>query len=98
MATCIPSAGRSRSPSQRHPQPSVGVFAWLMMMVTFLPLAGAGFFGAKIGIPAVIGLLGLHLIYGAVLGAMYGLLGVWVPVKVHSPEEQDVAKAASLAA
>src|SRR5437879_3166191 len=24
-----------------------GVFAWMMMMVAFMPLAGAGFFGAK---------------------------------------------------
>src|SRR5829696_5952129 len=37
-----------------------GVFAWLMMMVTFLPLAGAGFFGVKIGIPPVLGLLFLQ--------------------------------------
>src|SRR5215207_8061972 len=59
-----------------------GVFAWLMMMVTFLPLAGAGFFGAKIGITPVLGLLFLHLLYGAVLGLTYGLLGLWVPVKV----------------
>jgi hypothetical protein len=25
----------------------VGVFAWLMMMVAFMPLAGAGFFGTR---------------------------------------------------
>jgi peptidoglycan/LPS O-acetylase OafA/YrhL len=35
----------------------VGVFAWLMMMVAFMPLAGAGFFGAKMGITALVGLL-----------------------------------------
>ncbi len=28
------------------------VFAWFIMMVAFMPLAGAGFFGAKIGITA----------------------------------------------
>jgi hypothetical protein len=67
------------------------------MMVTFLPLAGAGFFGARIGISAVIGLLGLHLIYGAVLGTVYGLLGDWLPVKVNSPEENAAAAAESLA-
>src|SRR5437588_7900698 len=60
----------------------VGVFAWLMMMVAFMPLAGAGFFGAKIGITALVGLLILHLIYGVVLGATYGLLGVVAPVSV----------------
>jgi hypothetical protein len=57
-----------------------GVFAWLFMMVAFMPLAGAGFFGAKIGITAPVGLLAVHIIYGAVLGATYGLLGVLVPV------------------
>src|SRR5437879_3866360 len=44
-----------------------GVFAWLMMMVAFMPAAGAGFFGTKIGITAPVGLLILHLIYGAIL-------------------------------
>src|SRR5215203_2171045 len=69
-----------------------GVFAWLMMMVTFLPLAGAGFFGAKIGITPVLGLLFLHLVYGVVLGVTYGLLGLWVPVKVAVilPKEQQM--------
>jgi hypothetical protein len=70
-----------------------GVFAWLMMMVAFMPLAGAGFFGAKIGIAALIGLLMLHLIYGFVLGATYGVLGVLVPVRVpgSSPAEKAAA-------
>lgn len=58
-----------------------GVFAWLIMMVAFMPLAGAGFFGAKVGITAPVGLLIVHLIYGVVLGATYGLLGVLVPVR-----------------
>jgi uncharacterized protein DUF6789 len=58
-----------------------GVFAWMMMMVAFMPLAGAGFFGAKIGITAPVGLLILHIIYGAVLGATYEFLGVLVPLK-----------------
>jgi uncharacterized protein DUF6789 len=44
-----------------------GVFAWLMMMVTFMPLAGAGFFGSKVDISTHIGLLVLNLIFGAVL-------------------------------
>src|SRR5215208_8140619 len=72
-----------------------GVFAWLMMMVTFMPLAGAGFFGAKIGITAVVGLLFLHLVYGIVLGVVYGLLGFWVPVKAALilPKEEQVVVA-----
>jgi hypothetical protein len=49
-----------------------GVFTWLMMMVTFMPLAGAGFFGAKVVISTHIGLLVLNLVFGAVLGVTYG--------------------------
>jgi uncharacterized protein DUF6789 len=69
-----------------------GVFAWLMMMVTFMPLAGAGFLGVKVGIAAAVGLLILHLVYGVVLGTTYGLLGVFVPVKapvVLTKEENE---------
>jgi Family of unknown function (DUF6789) len=65
-----------------------GAFAWLLMMVAFMPMAGAGFFGARIDISTRIGLLVLHLIYGAVLGATYGFLSDLVPVRipVSSPE------------
>jgi hypothetical protein len=59
-----------------------GVFAWLMMMVTFMPLAGAGFFGAKTEISTRLGLLLLHLIYGIILGVTYDLLGKWFPVRL----------------
>jgi hypothetical protein len=74
-----------------------GLFAWLVMMVTFLPLAGAGLFGSKIGAAAVIGLLILHLIYGVVLGGVYGVLGEWLPKKVHTAEEKAVVEAEALA-
>jgi len=52
-----------------------GVFTWLMM-VTFMHLAGAEFFGAKVDISTHIGLLVLNLIFGAVLHVTYGFLGV----------------------
>ena len=58
-----------------------GVFAWLMMMVLFMPAAGAGLFGNKIGIVAPVVMLGMHSSYGAVLGATYGLLTAWAPAK-----------------
>lgn len=58
-----------------------GVLAWLVMMVTFMPLAGSGFFGVKIGPAAPVGMLILHVIFGAVLGATYGLLTVCFPEK-----------------
>jgi len=68
-----------------------GVFTWLMMMVTFMPLAGAGFFGAKVDISTHIGLLVLNLVFGAVLGVTYGFLGVVAPVRIAvSPAEMTV--------
>lgn len=51
-----------------------GVAAWLLMMVIILPLAGAGFFGARYGIGAPVLTLLLHLAYGWVLGFAYGRL------------------------
>src|SRR6266436_7672374 len=68
-----------------------GVFTWLMMMVTFMPLAGAGFFGAKVDISTHIGLLVLNLVFGAVLGVTYGFLGVVAPVRIAvSPAGETV--------
>src|SRR5206468_4264400 len=58
-----------------------GAFAWLVMMLAFMPLAGAGFFGSKIDVASRMGLLGLHLIFGLTLGAAYGLLGETFPVR-----------------
>jgi uncharacterized membrane protein YagU involved in acid resistance len=58
-----------------------GVFAWLMMMVLFMPLAKAGWFGTRIGPTAIYVTLGMHLIYGLVLGVSYGLLTAWYPAK-----------------
>jgi hypothetical protein len=49
----------------------------ILSLVVFLPLVGGGVFGAKIGagpLP-VIGNVVLHLVYGAVLGAMFVLDG-----------------------
>jgi len=48
--------------------------AWLVMMVVLMPAAGAGFFGAKLGIDAPVSTLLLHWIYGGVLGSVYGAL------------------------
>jgi uncharacterized membrane protein YagU involved in acid resistance len=58
-----------------------GVFAWLMMMMVFMPLAKVGFFGNRVGIMAPVVTLIYHLVYGVVLGTTYGLLTTWVPVK-----------------
>jgi uncharacterized membrane protein YagU involved in acid resistance len=62
-----------------------GMFAWLLMMVLFMPLTKAGFFGVKIGAPAIYVTIGYHLIYGLVLGVAYGLLTTYYPAKTENP-------------
>jgi uncharacterized membrane protein YagU involved in acid resistance len=51
-----------------------GALAWLAMMIIFEPLAGDGLFALSLGPQATVATLVLHLIYGAVLGEVYGLL------------------------
>jgi hypothetical protein len=65
-----------------------GVFAWVVMMVLFMPLAKAGLFGWKIGPMAGAVTLIYHLVYGAVLGTTYGLLSAWVPAKAPEGSPQ----------
>lgn len=50
-----------------------GIGAWLMMMVVVMPMAGAGLFGMNFGMAAPVMTLLLHIIFGATLGAVYGL-------------------------
>ena len=66
-----------------------GVFAWLLMMILFMPLAKAGWFGTRIGPAAALVPLGYHLIYGLFLGVAYGLLTAWYPAK--EPEKSSAA-------
>lgn len=51
------------------------ILPWLLSLIVFFPLVGAGFFGADLGagpLPAI-GNLILHLAYGGVLGWVYAL-------------------------
>lgn len=50
----------------------LAVIGWLIMMVVLMPMAGAGLFGMNMGIMAPVMALVLHLIFGAVLGWVYG--------------------------
>lgn len=50
------------------------IVAWLLMMLIVMPLAGAGLFGLRIGPPAAVATLVLHIVYGAVLGIVYAKL------------------------
>lgn len=52
----------------------IGVVGWLLMMVMVMPMAGAGLFGMKMGLMAPMMTLVLHLVFGAVLGWVYGKL------------------------
>jgi len=50
-----------------------GIFAWLLMMIVFMPLAGAGLFAVHRGtmtVPLIT--LAYHLVFGVVLGNVYG--------------------------
>jgi hypothetical protein len=51
-----------------------GAGAWLFVMVAVMPLTQAGLFGWSLGwgTPAV--MLCVHLLYGVILGTVYGLL------------------------
>jgi len=49
-----------------------GAGAWLLMMLMVMPMAGAGMFGMKMGMMAPIMTLVLHLIFGVVMGLVYG--------------------------
>jgi hypothetical protein len=52
-----------------------GVAAWLMMMIVVMPMAGAGLFGLGLGIMAPVVTLMLHVVFGLVLGGVFGFLG-----------------------
>ncbi|MFO8127185.1 DUF6789 family protein [Yoonia sp.] len=51
-----------------------GVAAWFGMMIIVMPMAGAGLFGMTFGIMAPVMTLLLHVVFGAVLGGVYGML------------------------
>lgn len=57
-----------------------GTAAWLLMMIMVMPMAGAGLFGSRFGMVAPVMTLMLHILYGAVLGAVYGALASWSPI------------------
>lgn len=52
----------------------IGIVGWLLMMVMVMPMAGAGLFGMNMGLMAPMMTLVLHLVFGAVLGWVYGKL------------------------
>lgn len=53
--------------------------AWLLMMIVLMPMAGVGFFGLDLDIMAPIMTLVLHVIFGAVLGWVFGMAAGYAP-------------------
>lgn len=51
-----------------------GLGAWLIMMLAMMPMAGAGLFGLSLGVMAPAMTLVMHIVFGAVLGWVYGFL------------------------
>ena len=63
----------------------LGVVGWLIMMVALMPMAGAGLFAMNMGIMAPMMTLVLHLIFGAVLGWVYG--------RSATPRDESISRA-----
>jgi len=51
-----------------------GVVTWLAMMVSFMPLAGHEIFARDLGLAVAAIALGVHLLYGLILGMTYSAL------------------------
>lgn len=70
---------------------TVGV--WLLMMMTVAPLAGLGFFAARADFPTIAWMLGTHIVFGAVLGGVYGWLSGKDRAAVRMPRTRPTAAA-----
>ena len=63
-----------------------GIVTWLVVMLVFLPAAGAGYFGFQLSVFAPLVTLALHVLYGGVLGWTYGKLApTHNPLTKHHP-------------
>jgi hypothetical protein len=51
-----------------------GVATWLVVMLAMMPLTRGGLFGLQLGLPTPALMLLVHLVYGGLLGGIYGLL------------------------
>jgi len=50
----------------------LGLVAWLAMMLVVMPMAGGGIFGLNLGMIGTVMPLMLHIVFGAVLGFVFG--------------------------
>ncbi len=61
--------------------------AGILMMLVAVPLSGAVFFGSGLGAPTIAAILLVHVVYGALLGLVYG--GLMASDKAGAPTEDD---------
>ncbi len=64
------------------------VGAFLVMMLTVAPLSGVGMLGARAGLTGVLWMLGGHIVFGIVLGNVFGRLAARQKrlARLHAPE------------
>jgi hypothetical protein len=53
-----------------------GVVSWIVVVVAILPLTRWGLLGINFGLGASVAMLLVHMIYGTVLGGIYGALAI----------------------
>jgi hypothetical protein len=88
----------------RIPGPDVGrglafaFFPWVLSLIVFLPLVGAGFlgFGLGAGFLPILGNLILHIVYGVTLGLLYGSFGDTVDAENPEVNQANVADTAAM--
>lgn len=70
---------------------SYALLPWMLSVVVFLPLAGAGWFGLALGAGPLpfLGNLLLHAVYGITLGLLYGPLGDTLPGEADADDEES---------
>jgi hypothetical protein len=51
-----------------------GAIGWMVASLTFMPAAGKGVFALKIGVSALVMSMMIHIMFGAMLGLIYGWL------------------------
>ncbi len=52
----------------------LAAIAWLLMMIGPMPMSGAGLFAIKMGGVAAVATFMMHMIFGAVMGGIFGVL------------------------
>jgi uncharacterized membrane protein YagU involved in acid resistance len=65
------------------------IMIWLLTMSMFMPMVRAGFFGTSIGLGAALAPLVLHLVFGVVLGGVFGRLH---EKPMHRPPDPNRAR------